>query len=188
MGNLLNPNIEETITFLNLLNPGFPSRVFSIDPVSGKITGRIFKPTEDKKLRAWLSNGAGKLNYYFLPNLPREDLGPVKPKKKDIEWVTHLYVDVDYPELSYLEAIQKSEPAPSCIIFSGGGYQAFWALETPTQDFTQAERLNKILATNLNGDSCHSVDHLMRLPGTINVPTVNKLKKGRVPTLAYVVQ
>ncbi|MEP3654464.1 MAG: DNA-primase RepB domain-containing protein [Litorimonas sp.] len=184
----LTPNLTETLEFLNHINPGFPRRVFTIDPASGKMTAVIFKTEEDQALTAWLLAGAGLLNYYFLPNLPLEGLGPVKPKKRDIEWVTHFWVDVDVTGTSTLEALQKHKPKPSCIIFSGGGFQAFWALETPMQDFTRAERINKALASDLGGDSCHSVDHLMRLPGTINVPNASKTAKGRVPTLAYVVK
>lgn len=182
------PNPIETLAFLAQVNLGFPSRVFTINPESGQILAKLFEPSDNQALKVWLLAGAGTLNYYFLPNLPKEGLGAVKPKKNDIEWVTHFYVDIDVPGTSTLEALQNHEPKPSCIIFSGGGYQAFWALETPMQDFTRAERINKTLAANLGGDSCHSVDHLMRLPGTINVPNASKLKKGRVPTLAYVVQ
>jgi len=183
----LTPNPSETLDFLHQVNPGFPRRLFTIDPASGQILAKIFQPNDNQALRVWLLAGAGTLNYYFLPNLPRENLGAVKPKKLDIEWVTHVWVDVDVPEASTLKALQNHSPKPSCIIFSGGGYQAFWALDTPMQDIARAERINKTLASNLGGDSCHSVDHLMRLPGTINVPNANKLSKGRVPTLAYVV-
>lgn len=188
MNKLIIPNENESIEFLSNINPGFSSRVFSIHPVSGKIIGRIFIPQMSNELRNWLSEGAGKLNYYYLPNLPFAEFSPRKPKKSDMEWVTHLYVDVDHVAPEYLEALQIHFPAPSCIVFSGGGYQALWKLDKPTQDFARAEHLNKVLASRLNGDSCHSVDHLMRLPGTINVPNAKKAKNGRVPTLAYVVQ
>lgn len=184
----LTPNPSEALGFLNQVNPGFPRRLFTIDPETGQILSKIFQPNDDQALWAWLMAGAGTLNYYFLPNLPRDDVGAVKPKKADIEWVTHFWVDVDVPEASTLKALQNHSPKPSCIIFSGGGYQAFWTLETPMQDFTRAERINKALASDLGGDSCHSIDHLMRLPGTINVPNAKKKMKGRVPTIAYVVQ
>lgn len=184
----LNPNTDETIKFLHQVNPGFPRRVFTINPISGQILAKVFNPDHDQALERWLSSGVGVLNYYFLPNLPREDFGANKPKKNDIEWITHFWVDIDVTGAEVLEKLRKHNPNPSCIIFSGGGYQAFWALETPMQDFTRAERINKTLAANLGGDNCHSVDHLMRLPGTINVPNANKVAKGRVPTLAYVVQ
>ena len=40
----------------------------------------------------------------------------------------------------------------------------------------------------LGGDSCHNIDRIMRLPGTINVPTKKKLEEGRKPALATVVE
>ena len=71
------------------------------------------------------------------------------------------------------------------VVFSGGGYQAFWKLETPISingDLGRAEdakRYNQQLELLFGGDNCHNVDRIMRLPGTVNVPDERKRTKGR---------
>jgi hypothetical protein len=47
--------------------------------------------------------------------------------------------------------------------------------------------LNASIAKALGGDHCHSLDHLYRLPGTINLPNEAKVKKGRTTSLAKLV-
>ena len=79
-------------------------------------------------------------------------------------------------------------PPPTVTVFSGGGFQAFWALGEPTEDLHRVERLNAALAHQLGGDNCHNIDRIMRLPGTINVPNAKKRKAGRQPALAHVVK
>lgn len=180
-------NIDEAMGFVRMFNPGFLSHLFTINPESGKIGARTFEPHEDAEMRAYLEKHMGKSNIHFLPNLPIEGFRDKKPRKSDMLWGTHLYVDVDTPDEQALTKLQNYTPKPSTIIFSGGGYQAFWALEKPSQDFVRIERINKALAADLGGDHCHNIDRIMRVPGTINIPNAKKARKGRVPTLAYVV-
>lgn len=83
---------------------------------------------------------------------------------------------------------QHGIPRPTFVNFSGGGFQAFWRLEEPipvngdSEKIEQIKAYNKRLAILLDGDKCHSLDHLMRLPGTVNW----KEGHGREPTLARV--
>ena len=37
-------------------------------------------------------------------------------------------------------------------------------------------------------EATHNIDRILRLPGTVNYPNKKKRVKGRVPTLAYVVE
>ena len=80
------------------------------------------------------------------------------------------------------------------IIFSGGGYQGFWKLEESIPvdgDLALAEdakRYNQQLELDLGADNCHDIDRIMRLPGTVNIPDAKKKKKGRVETLAKLVE
>jgi hypothetical protein len=84
----------------------------------------------------------------------------------------------------------KGLPKPTALVFSGGGYQAFWRLREPRlldgtePDYEDAKLYNKQLELVLGGDNCHNVDRIMRLPGTINRPDPKKRKKGRVEVLA----
>lgn len=71
-------------------------------------------------------------------------------------------------------------PAPSWLVDSGGGFQAFWRLVTPAT-VAEAEAINKALCLYFHTpDSCQSAQHLMRIPFTWNVPGYAKLAKGRV--------
>jgi hypothetical protein len=82
---------------------------------------------------------------------------------------------------------------PTCVIYSGGGYQAFWRLEEPIRtdgDITKAEeakRFNMQLELLLGGDNCHDISRIMRLPGTMNRPNAKKRKKGRETVMAETV-
>lgn len=54
--------------------------------------------------------------------------------------------------------------------------------------FDLGESRNLKIETDLQADHCHSIDHIMRLPGTVNLPTKKKRAKGRKPALARVVE
>jgi integrase len=109
-----------------------------------------------------------------------------KATKADVSRALHIHVDVD--DAGGLDRIRKSLPKPTAVVFSGGGYQAFWKLREPSTALTRVERVNLEIARGLGGDNCHNIDRIMRLPGTINVPNAKKRNAGRVPTLAYVIE
>ncbi|NDW53899.1 DNA-primase RepB domain-containing protein [Aliiroseovarius sp. PrR006] len=96
------------------------------------------------------------------------------------------HVDVDAPSDFALARLKDFTPRPSVIVFSGGGYQAFWLLDEPMSDLKKAEEINKGLAERLGGDNCHNVDRIMRVPGSINWPNTKKRRAGRKPVLAHV--
>ena len=84
------------------------------------------------------------------------------------------------------------QPSPSIIINSGNGFGLFWALEKPIKvtpaNLLKLKGYNKKLIDDLQGDpACVNLDHVMRIPFTINMPGSNKRKAGRVPALASVV-
>lgn len=108
------------------------------------------------------------------------------PGKSDVVRAGFLHVDVD--DLDALDAIKRFAPRPTAVVFSGGGYQAFWKLSEPSTDLVRVERCNAALARELGRDKCHNVDRIMRVLGTINVPTRTKRHKGRTPVLAYLVE
>jgi hypothetical protein len=77
---------------------------------------------------------------------------------------------------------------------SGGGGQGFFRLDEPFYvgghpgPIAEIKLYNVELRDKLGGDNCQSLDHLMRLPGTVNWPNKEKRKRGRVPRLASVVE
>lgn len=94
-----------------------------------------------------------------------------------------------------LAAMQAEEPPFSCIVDSGNGYQGYKFVEPYRIDgeaamIAELKRRNYAICLSLTGrltgtgakiDSCHSVDHLMRLPGSINFLTQKKIDKGYPP-------
>lgn len=198
---------NDAVGFLRAFNASGLWALTAISPDGvEKIEGRSFYPADDAALREWIAARNGKKNIYFHSNLLRQGFRGRKAARKDIEQVGHLHVDIDPQEgkprddererIRHLltDGLPPGVPRPTWIIDSGNGYQAFWRLEQPFEvggdenKAAEIERYNRQLAALLGGDKCHSIDHLMRLPGTINVPDARKLKKGRVPVPAGIVE
>lgn len=159
-----------------------------------------FTPDQAEKAQAWVDARNGKANIYFSVNQPIAPLTK-KATRDDIGSVHWLHVDVDArvgepldQELSRIrDRLEKNcpVPPPTVLIFSGGGFQAFWKLSEPVLVKTTAAkaditRYNKQLEILLEGDSCHNIDRIMRLPDTLNIPNAKKMERGRVPAQAEV--
>ena len=67
----------------------------------------------------------------------------------------------------------------------GQGAHPYWLLTVPqeitAESLLQFEELNKAFEAILNGDHCHSLEHILRIPGTNNRPNEKKRLEGRVP-------
>lgn len=186
----------------------------AIHPETGGIETRTFSPDQEQQAQGWLEKKGQEHNLYFSVNPVLRKLRK-KPLKVDIAAMAWLHVDVD-PQISEdleteeerLEAIKQEQariltlfqetpkniPPPTCLVFSGGGYQGFWKLKKPIRLDGQeklaeeAERYNRELEACFGADPCHNVDRIMRLPGSINWPNEKKRKKGRKPALAQLVE
>lgn len=157
----------------------------------GKISVRWFG-SNTTAAAAWAvtENSAGK-NVYWTVNVVPEGLNR-KPAKADIVVARFVHVDIDPPKngaewhsgvvFSHLMALD-----PSCIVSSGNGLQAFWKLEIPNEDLVAVELLNKSVAEMTGADSSWSIDHLMRVPGTVNYPNRKKTSIGRKPAMASLI-
>lgn len=186
--------IAASIDFLKWFRVNGPWVLTAIVP-DGRITTTTFRENQIKHMEDWLTGRAGRENIYFQVNSTSDRNITKKTSKSDIFAVEWLHVDVD-PKTDLFVAERKRilqkltdfSPQPSIILDSGGGYQAFWRLVEPVHsDWTEVERYNRQLEAELGGDHCYNVDRIMRLPGTINLPTKRKRKKGRKPALARVV-
>ncbi len=154
-------------------------------------------------LRLWLGlQHDGQRNVYWSVNPTRVAMDK-RLTKDDVAAIRFLHVDIDHragedwvPEHERILALLTTRlppglPAPTIVIDSGGGFQAFWRLADPVPlDGLEAvdtlERYNRRLASVLGGDHCQNIDRIMRLPGTVNWPDERKRKKGRTPKLAKV--
>ena len=187
---------ESPLDFLRNFRPGGPWVLTSIVP-DGKVTTRTFMADQAELLSDWLAAVNGNENVYFHVNHTGDRRLSKKATKEDIVSAEWLHVDVDplpgKDRAQILAALNACAPAPSIILDSGGGYQAFWRLSesmpaTDDAGRNEIEGRNFALARALGGDSCHNIDRIMRLPGTWNLPNKKKLKAGRQKAMAGVVR
>jgi P4 family phage/plasmid primase-like protien len=185
--------------FLQWLRPEGPWVLTAIPPEGGRTETKTF--TDPGQARGWLEALSGRQNLYFMVNPARRDLTS-KASKDDVEELAFLHVDVDprkgedlaKEQARAIKVLEDFSPSPSAIIFSGGGYQAFWRLEEPVfvggdvNRIAESEAYNRQMEIVLGGDHCWNIDRIMRIPGTINVPDEKKRKRGRTETLATIVE
>jgi len=194
----LNPNYDASLDFLEWAQPDGPWVLVAIAVDKTGITTRTFSDRETAK--GWLDEVGSTNNIYWTVNRTIRPMAS-KPGRKDISSLDFLHVDID-PRVGHdledeqaliLERLEDFQPPPSAVVYSGGGYQAFWRLQDPLKIdgeedlYEDAKRYNLQLERLLGGDSCHNVDRIMRLPGTINWPDEKKKAKGRIEALATVI-
>lgn len=182
---MMQHDTDAAVAFLQQIHGKRPAHLVAIS-ATGKVAARSFDVSKPASMSAWIEQRQGKANMYFHVNEPSAGVTDIKVKKEQIVLAHFLHVDVD--DVSSHERLQQFSPRPSAIVFSGGGYQAFWALDEATDDLDRVERCNMQIAADLGGDRCHNVDRIMRVPGTINVLSAKKKAAGRKPTPAFVVE
>lgn len=200
----LQPDYQGSISFLKQFAPGGPWVLTAINIDKKGITTSTFYENEQEYVLDWLKLHNSTKNVYFGVNPPLFSLSK-KASREDIKEVAWFHIDIDprpgedivleqSRALSMLtDKLPSGIPEPTCIIFSGGGFQACWKLNTPIPingDLLLAEdakRYNQQLEVIFNADHCHNIDRMLRLPGTINIPDIRKRKKGRVNSLAKVI-
>ena len=100
--------------------------------------------------------------------------GEQSTKKEVVEIVT-AHVDLDVHDATQQSATFKKlvdfSPTPSIIVFSGGGFHAYWLLsgKTGAEGIDKIETLNRRMIKLLGADpGTHDCVRLLRLPETIN--------------------
>jgi hypothetical protein len=202
----IKPNLAEAVAFAFSL-PTDQVHLCAIYPAGNRpVVGRSFRKTEAGQAAAlrWLTEADRKgYGIYFNANEVKP-LGPghAKAKETEVSTVRFLHVDADLPvgtapvdvETARAELLAKIKAAPlepSLIINSGNGYGLFWELAEPVtvtaENLKDIKACNVALADQLGGDDCENLDRVMRLPFTINRPNAKKIKAGRVPVLADIV-
>jgi hypothetical protein len=192
------PDLNAAIAFLKALRPRGPWNLSAMVP-DGPVASATF--TDAKKARAWLEKHADRANLHYSANPSKAPTGAGgRMRKRDVEKIEFLHGDFDVDKLpakheladlsiskrkerviSYLQAFDE----PTFIIDSGGGLQGLWRLKEPLvatpENVTWAEGASRWLAGEFPGGEpqCANVDHLLRLPGTVNHPNEQKRKRGR---------
>lgn len=193
----------DSVKFLQRMLPNGPWSLTAIGVDRKGVKTQTFVVGEEQQMLQWIDGYNGKWNLYWGVN-PVAGKLTKKAEKTDVTAVVRLHVDVDPRAGEELDSERERAlkiltnppdgiPEPTTIVFSGGGYQAFWDLEEPiitNGDLglaEEAELYNKQFVLAFGADHCHNIDRIMRLPGTINIPDAKKIKKGRKEELSFVV-
>ena len=195
--------MNDTLDFLQKWQPGGPWVVTAIGVDRKSMETRTFDQESAFDLIAWLGENDGERNLYFNVNPTKEPVSK-KTDKLDMAALAWLHVDVDPREgediaaeqariLALFQSPPPGIPPATCVVYSGGGYQAFWKLADPAvltdlASIELAERYNRQLEVIFDADHCFNVDRVMRLPGTLNVPDAKKRAKGRKTVRASLVE
>lgn len=199
----LRPNPDLVVQYLSDFFPDGPWVLTAIHTDRSGTTTKTFSPGTVDQLTAWVvEHNVDHHNIYYSVGIPRRELKR-KAGREDIEAVLWLHVDIDPPAgidveiarqraLSMLANGKDGIPAPTVVVNSGGGVQAFWRLSERIEiggDVAKAEKAkshNQRLECVFGADNCHNIDRIMRLPGTVNWPNARKRRKGREPKLSTV--
>lgn len=201
---MLQPRYDLSIEFLRKFHPGRRWLLTAIEVEKKGIPTRTFTESQVDEAMKWLEVHGQYCNIYFSVGEPVGELTK-KADRGDIKRVWWLHVDLDPRSgenqeaektriLGILRSPPPGVPPPTLIVFSGGGYQAFWKLSQPIEvngDLATAEetkRWNLQIEMQLGADNVHDISRIMRLPGTINRPDNKKRAKGRTEALAEVVE
>ena len=199
------PNHEASWAFLQTIQPGRLVTVTCISLDKKQLPTETFDATEKAKFLKWIAAGAAMpANCYYSLAEPMGRFTK-KMERTDCKSVHYFHVDLDPRAgedlaqeqerlLSLLRNPPEGVPLPTGIIFTGGGYQALWALAEPLpingslEAAEDAKLYNLQLERLFGADNCHDISRILRLPGTINKPDKKKQDKGRIEALAEVVE
>jgi hypothetical protein len=156
---------EACITFTAIHPDGkhpHPSRHVRIG--DGNALGDALRNLDDANRQGWSAFVAIGLR---RPGLSRWQRG----RAEDVIALPAVFVDIDNPSADTLKRLRHFNPRPSCIIYSGGGYHAYWWLQAPTRELDKARHILHALAASLGGDHM-SIAQSLRLVGSINTKPV----------------
>lgn len=181
----LSVSSDESIRFLEWLDPVGLHNLVAIDPVTKAVEAETFDFCSDKTLALdWVKARNGKANLYFSVNEPRIGARTdSKLRRDEIGQVRAFAVDLDEPPAGYAWGDPVEDYIPSAVVNSGNGLWGFWKLaeKVSADAWGGVEAQNKALAAKFHGDTvATNLDRLARLPGTINIPNEAKRKRGKV--------
>jgi predicted P-loop ATPase len=205
---------SQTVKFLQALRPSGPWCLVGIIPDGPTTT--VTAHTADE-IDEFVRQHNGKRNIYYSPNPLRSNIKK-KASKTDVAAVEFLLGDLDpqddeTPEAAksrYLKLIEDGRgPKPTMIIDSGNGLQLLWRLSEPiplgepVDDgegrlvfgavdeavIADIEECSKKLMELLGAKAgTQNIDRILRLPGTTNLPSAVKRKRGRVQCEARLIE
>ena len=186
--NHLVPNRDAIADFFSRL---IPDQIHLVAiGLDGTIEGRDFSIDGESALDWAAAHTTVRKNVYFTVNRVRPGVHK-KPNKSDMVGYRFAHVDIDPPKdgapwdrQNALDRLYNAPFPPTCINWSGNGWQALWRLGGEVT-CDALETINRGLVEAFNGDvGTHNADRLLRVPGTVNWPNKKKADTGRVPVLA----
>lgn len=201
---------QVAINFLEQLRPGGPWALLAFDPNREYGSPVAAITTNDADTVHEFGNHDGRNNLYYSLNPLRRAMSKKAAKTDiaKIEFL-HADLDPNQGErpadakARYLKALETYKHAATAVVNSGNGIQALWRLKEPIdisrwepvlikkelklhpdaqKIVDDVEARSKAIMRDLGCDdtSTFNIDRILRLPGTINLPTAKKKKKGYV--------
>ncbi len=196
------------VDLLRMLAPDGPWNVRTISSLNGggpqlpkKLGYHVGSKNADDRqngIMGWICTAEAGLHNCYLHVV----IGPEEKQKlgkSDVIGSRAVWVDIDPDPKRFeksraeiLTAMRAEDPPFSCIVDSGNGFQGYKFIEPyrmngdtaliaelEKRNYAISESMRKRLkGTGVKVDSCHSAEHLMRLPDTTNFMTAAKRKKG----------
>jgi Virulence-associated protein E/RepB DNA-primase from phage plasmid len=171
-------NVDHAVEFLANLRGGTPIHLTAILP-DGGVINKTFDVGDRDGLARFIVEQNGTRNLYYHVNPLKAGISNVKAKKEMIAAAEFAQVDID--DVDAFARLQAFPIPPTAVVASGGGgANALWKFKKPILDLEQAERINRWLVEQLDGDrAATDVSRILRMPGTKNLPTKKKREKGR---------
>lgn len=147
--------------------------------------GRLGLAEERARLASFIADQSGQRNIYFSinPRLHRggraKDVAARRNVVLDLDFVSDDAPSTDMDRSATLSALRGLNP--SALVASGGGYHAWFPVEEllGTQPlFLSAAVLGPAMKA-VHSDNMADPARIIRLPGTLNIPSAGKRAKGR---------
>ena len=131
----------EAVAFLTRLHPDIPVQIVAMSP-DGRPSAQSFEPRPARGNACPYREAPGHAQHLLLGKPTAGPLRPAKKAKKADVVSSHcLHVDVD--DVLALESILNARIPPTAVIFSGGGYQAFYRLTADEIDLDRIGALQR---------------------------------------------
>lgn len=193
----MKPNTVIAIRFLSAMRRRGPWTLTALVPdTKGAPTETFINVSELAQAKEWIVQHNTRAGIYFCAN-PTSKRMHRRPAEEDIAALQYVALDFD-PSKDELpvqcrqrvsKLLDELEGKPTFRWSTGNGVQALWKVKPAAMLLDKATRLRCRSASlgliqTLNADHTHSLEHLYRLPGTINYPNKTKLTLGRKAVLA----
>jgi hypothetical protein len=180
------------IDFLRTVTPATGSGTVVAISFGGRCVGCSYRGNRFKRAARFIL-AHNRDNLYWTPNTVQDGINNT-PKKRDITEMRWVHLDADDPSKETLDKIRNYRLPPSLIVFSGGGYNAYWKLKKPIpvndDNVASLEAANVRVIQDLapTDKGTQNINRILRLPGTRNVLNKKKRAEGRKPADAVLIE